>query len=73
MTPWLELCRAAATDVRGALDALPTREAPTITHRPRLDLFPWPLAAGFVVSLVPPVVRLLSRSGQSRSEKRRAA
>lgn len=25
MTPWLELCRAAAADVRGALDALPTR------------------------------------------------
>ena len=25
MTPWLELCRAAAADVRGALEALPTR------------------------------------------------
>jgi Ca-activated chloride channel family protein len=42
------------------LDALPTREAKTLTHRPRTDLFQWLLAAGFVLSLVPPAIGLLA-------------
>jgi Ca-activated chloride channel family protein len=55
------------------LDALPTREAPTITHRPRRDLFHWPLAAGLAVSFVPPVVNIMSRTAKVRAAKRRAA
>jgi Ca-activated chloride channel family protein len=42
------------------LDELPTREAQTITHRPRRDLFHWPLAAGLALSFVPPAAGLLA-------------
>jgi Ca-activated chloride channel family protein len=55
------------------LDALPTQEAPTLTHRPRRDLFPWPLAAGLLPSFVPPVVNLLSRSLKPNAGGRRQA
>lgn len=56
------------------LDELPTREAQTITHRPRTDLFQWPLAAGFVLSLVPPAIgviagRIRQRSGGSKAAR----
>lgn len=34
------------------LDQLPTQPAQTLTHRPRRELFDWPLAAGFVISLI---------------------
>ncbi len=36
------------------LDRLQTRQAQTITQRPRRDLFQWPLAMGLVLSLLPP-------------------
>jgi len=43
--------RAALADVYAQLDALRTREAETISHRPRVDEFAWPLAEAFLVSL----------------------
>jgi Ca-activated chloride channel family protein len=48
--------RADLEAVYRRLDELPTREARTITHRPRRDLFHWPLAVGLVVSFIPPVL-----------------
>jgi Ca-activated chloride channel homolog len=48
--------RAALEEVSRRLDALPTAEAKTVSHRPRRDLFHWPLAAGLVVSFIPTLV-----------------
>jgi Ca-activated chloride channel family protein len=55
------------------LDALPTREAPTITHRPRRDLFQWPLAAAFLLSFAPPLLSLWGRSARCGAVTRRSA
>jgi Ca-activated chloride channel homolog len=44
---------AALEAIYRRLDALSTRQAPTLTHRPRRELFQWPLAAGFLASLAP--------------------
>jgi Ca-activated chloride channel family protein len=57
------------------LDQLPTRPAPTITHRPRRDLFFWPLALGLLLSFVPPLLRVLpsSREIPVDSVRRQAA
>jgi len=65
--------RAELAAIYTRLDALPTQEAQTITHRPRRDLFHWPLAVGFAFSFVPPVMRLLSRIRKSQPESRRTA
>jgi Ca-activated chloride channel family protein len=46
------------------LDQLPTRPAPTVTHRPRRDLFAWPLALGLLLSFAPPLLQLLSRPAE---------
>jgi Ca-activated chloride channel family protein len=40
------------------LDQLETREAQTISHRPRRDVYWWPLAVGLLVSLVQQAVQL---------------
>src|SRR5262249_39191735 len=51
------------------LDRLPTQEARTITHRPRIDLFHWPLAIGLALSVLPPAVGLFaSRMRKAESE-----
>ncbi len=42
---------AALARIYDDIDRLGTREAQTITHNPRVDLFFWPLAAGLVLSL----------------------
>ena len=65
--------RAELEEVYRRLDGLPTQEAPTVAHRPRRDLFQWPLAVGLLASFVPPVARELSRGAKARAEKRRAA
>jgi Ca-activated chloride channel family protein len=63
--------RAELEAIYRRLDDLPTREAQTIAHRPRRDLFHWPLAAGLVLSALPAVVGLLAgrarRAGASPS------
>ena len=53
------------------LDALPTRDAPSITHRPRRDLFHWPLAAGLLVSLTP-FLLAPAQAGRRQDESGRA-
>jgi Ca-activated chloride channel homolog len=65
--------RAELEAIYTRLDALPTQEAQTITHRPRRDLFHWPLAAGLAFSFVAPLARLLSRARHRYTESRRAA
>ncbi len=45
------------------IDALETRQAETVSHRPRRDVYWWPLAVGFGLSLLQHVVQL----GRSRS------
>lgn len=65
--------RAELEAVYARLDALPTQEAQTLTHRPRRDLFHWPLALGLVFSFVPPVARVLSRDWNRHVDARRAA
>jgi Ca-activated chloride channel homolog len=42
------------------LDRLPTREARTIMHRPRIDLFHWPLAMGLALSFLSTAVGLFA-------------
>jgi Ca-activated chloride channel family protein len=42
--------RAALTDIYTQLDALRTHEVQTISHRPRRELFHWPLGVGLLVS-----------------------
>jgi len=43
--------RAVLADIYSQLDALPTRPMQTLSHRPRIDLFHWPLAIGLLLSL----------------------
>lgn len=64
--------RAELEEIYRRLDALPTREAQTVTHRPRRDLFRWPLAAGLALSFAPAIVglvasRVRTRAGRSSS------
>jgi Ca-activated chloride channel family protein len=42
------------------LDRLPTREARMITHRPRTDLFHWPLAMGLALSFLTTAIGLFA-------------
>jgi Mg-chelatase subunit ChlD len=42
--------RAALADIYTQLDALPTRPVQTISHRPRRDLFYWPVSVGLLLS-----------------------
>jgi Ca-activated chloride channel family protein len=43
--------RAALADIYAQLDALRTHEVQTISHRPRRELFYWPLGVGMLLSL----------------------
>jgi len=58
--------RAELEAIYKRLDALETREAKTISHRPRTDLFHYPLAAALTLSFVPPLAGLATR--RSRRE-----
>jgi hypothetical protein len=42
---------AALADIYAQLDALRTRELQTVSHRPKRELFPWPLGVGLLLSL----------------------
>lgn len=55
------------------LDQLPTQPAKTQTHRPRRELFYWPLAVGFMISLVSTTGIVFSRLRTSVPEQRRVA
>jgi Ca-activated chloride channel homolog len=43
--------RAALAEIYTQLDALRTREVQTVSHRPRRELFHWPLGVGMLLSL----------------------
>jgi Mg-chelatase subunit ChlD len=43
--------RAALAEIYTQLDALRTREVQTVSHRPRRELFSWPLGVGMLLSL----------------------
>jgi Ca-activated chloride channel homolog len=43
--------RAALAEIYTQLDALRTREVQTVSHRPRRELFYWPLGVGMLLSL----------------------
>jgi Ca-activated chloride channel homolog len=43
--------RSALAAIYAELDALRTREAQTVSHRPRRELFHWPLGVGLLLSL----------------------
>jgi len=43
--------RAALAEIYTQLDALRTREVQTVSHRPRHELFYWPLGVGMLMSL----------------------
>lgn len=49
------------------LDKLETRKAQTITHRPRRDVYWWPLALLFILSLVQQLIQLTFHAWRTRS------
>lgn len=59
--------RAELDAIYKKIDALETRKVNTVTHRPRRDVYWWPLAAGFCITLVQHVCQLLG------NRKRRVA
>ena len=55
---FLAMNREELAQVYERLDSIETRELETVSHRPRQDLFYWPLAAALLVSLAAHVRRL---------------
>src|SRR4030095_9757919 len=47
--------RSSLEGIYGTLDQVETRQMETISHRPRRDLFHWPLGFATVVSLIYPL------------------
>jgi Ca-activated chloride channel family protein len=58
---FLAMNREQLAKVYQRLDQIETREVKTTSHRPRRDLFFWPLAAALLVSLAAHAVRLVAR------------
>lgn len=56
-------------EIYGRIDTMSTREAETISHRPRHDLFHWPLAAFLVIGLLYHLLRLLIAERKSGGER----
>jgi len=64
--------REQLAEIYRQLDQLESRKAQTITHRPRRDVYWWPLLAGLVASMLQHGIQLLfnrSRSRPSSSER----
>lgn len=57
--------RDQLAEVYRKIDALETREAETISHRPRRDVYWWPLALGFAVSLLQQVAQWFASRSRS--------
>lgn len=55
------------------LDQLPTQPAQTVTHRPRRELFFWPLAVGLAISLISTLGMTFTRSASRIPEQRSLA
>ena len=71
--------RDQLNEIYGKLDKLETHKAETISHRPKRDIFWWPLALGLFVSVIQhtlqlilhrPRVRPSSSSGNDRGRER---
>jgi Ca-activated chloride channel homolog len=54
--------RAALQKVYDDLDRLQTRQAETVSHRPRVDLFAWPLAMGLLLTMAYHALSFLKRA-----------
>ena len=63
--------RKQLDEIYRKLDELETRKAQTISHRPRRDVYWWPLAIAFVASLLQQVVQLLLTKTRERARARR--
>ena len=61
--------RADLAQIYTELDQIDTREVETISHRPRRDLFHWPLAIVMVMSLLYHLLYLVSAFARQRSQK----
>jgi len=53
--------RAELSEIYDELDRMEEREEETLSHRPRRDLFPWPVGALFLISLISYAAPLLRR------------
>lgn len=60
--------RNELSDVYAELDRIGERPVETISHRPKQDMFHWPLAIGFLLALGHFWVRLLRRAIRSRRD-----
>lgn len=58
--------RAQLAAIYAQLDALETRVVQTISHRPRRDVYWWPLAVGLAISMSYFAIGLLARAGARR-------
>jgi Ca-activated chloride channel homolog len=62
--------RQQLAGIYAELDKIETRQVKVISHRPRNDLFYWPLLAGLVLSLADKSVRLLRQSRATMAKTR---
>jgi len=58
--------RAQLNEIYGKLDKLETHKAETVSHRPRRDVFWWPLALGLFVSAFQHTLQLILDRARSR-------
>jgi len=58
--------RAQLNEIYGKLDKLETHNAETVSHRPRRDVFWWPLALGLFVSAFQHTLQLILDRARSR-------
>lgn len=65
--------RKQLDEIYRTLDELETRKAQTISHRPRRDVYWWPLAVAFAASLLQQILQLIMHHVRSRARARREA
>ncbi len=64
------LDREQLEEVYREIDRIGTREVETVSHRPKIDLFHWPLAVAFLLSLGFQAMAVLRHSSLTRSLRR---
>lgn len=62
--------RKALTDIYDELDRIETRKIEVVSHRPRIDLFPWAVLAALAVGMIE---KLIVMASQTRGAGRPAA
>jgi Ca-activated chloride channel family protein len=65
--------RKQLSEIYRKLDELETRKAQTISHRPRRDVYWWPLAVALVASLMQQISQLVLHQVRARARARREA